>query len=298
MRRRPLLNLILAGLVVALAALLWLSQPGTAPPQPILSFGNTPITHIAIAFPGQDPTIRLERSDHGWRLRAPVHAQARAAAVDQILRLAERESKHRMPLAEVNDLDALGLEPPIVRVTFNDKTVALGATEPIHDRRYARVGDTVHLITTPNMGVLNADYSDLVSWRLLPKGSTIQRLVLPTATITPTGDGGWRVAASDEPVGANAAGRTVALWKRARAMFVQPAGDENAQGQVRIDTAQHGTLVFEILSRDPQLLLRRPDLGVTFHVAGNRVAPLLDLQHPKLQKLKSHSVIPLAPDQG
>lgn len=156
----------------------------------------------------------------------------------------------------------------------------------------------MHLIVSPNTAVLNANYSDLVSWRLLPKEVTIKQLTLPKATIIPTGDGGWTVAKSDTEYSDKAVTRTVDLWKRTRAMFLEPAHERPAQGRVTIKTAHRGTLVFDIVSRDPQLLLRREDIGILFHVAGNRVGPLLKMQHPKLQKLKHQSDIPLTPDKG
>lgn len=297
MRRRHSLNLALAGLVVALGAVLWLNRPEQEPPpQPITPLAMQEIKRVTIAFPDAE-TIRLERTEHGWRLRAPINARVRAAAMDQVLKLAERKSKRHMKLSEV-DPGAIGLATPFARVTFNNKTVALGATEPLNDRTYALVGNTVHLITSPNTEVLNADYSDLVSWRLLPKDVTIQRLVLPKATLTPTGDGGWTAAAKNHDYSAEAVGRTVDLWKRTRAMFVEPASDNKAHGKVTIKTVHQGTLVFEIVSRNPQLLLRRPDIGILFHVAGNRMAPLLKMQHPELQKLKSKSDIPLAANGG
>lgn len=304
MRRRLTLNLTLAGLVIVLGAVLWLDQPEKKPPpQPITRLTMAEIERVTIQFPDAEKfpnakPIRLERTADGWMLRAPVDARVRAAAMDQVLKLAERKSKRKVKPSEV-DPGAIGLASPFAKVTFNQTTVVLGATEPIHDRTYVRVGDTIHLIVSPNTAVLNTNYSDLVSWRLLPKDVTIKRLELPHATITPDGNGGWTVAAKNGDYSAKAAARTVDLWKRTRAMFVEPAtGDKQAHGRVTITTARHGKLVFEIISRDPQLLLRRPEIGILFHVAGNRMAPLLKLQHPELQKLKSKSDIPLNPDDG
>lgn len=138
MRRRLPLNLTLAGMVVILAGLVWFLQPEEKPPpKPITPLALQQIKHVTLDFPDAE-TIRLERTQNGWRLRSPVTARVRSAAMDQILELAERKSKRSMKPAAV-DPAALGLAPPMVRVTFNNTTVALGTTEPINDRTYARV---------------------------------------------------------------------------------------------------------------------------------------------------------------
>lgn len=278
MRHRLPLNLTLAAAVVVLSALLWFNQPAKSDPEPITPLERDTIRRVTIEFPDA-ATIRLERGESGWQLHAPVDTRAEEASVDQILRLAERESKHAMKLADVEP-GTIGLDPPGQRVTFNDTTVALGARQPIKNRRYARVDKTVHLIDEPNMRVLNSDYVDLVARRLLPEDADIERLELPEATLVPTEQGGWDATPKQADRGADAAQKTVDLWKRTEALSVDPAKDTEPRGRVAIETAEHGTLTFEVLAREPQLLLRRPDIGVTFHVAGNRAAPLLEMRHP------------------
>lgn len=303
MRHRLLLNLILACLITALGLAMWLYHAEPSQPQPITSLRAQAITHITLAFPKAE-SIELTRTEQGWRLRAPVEARARAQAIQQILGLVARLPRHRLPPTNT-DAGKLGLDPPLVRVTFDTAksggvTVALGRGNPVHDQRYARVDGTVYLIASPDMRLFNADYSDLVARRLLPEDISIQRLTLPGATLIPKDDGnrrnGWMVASKQDTVGPLAADKTVALWRRTHALFVSlPRPAAPAQGRVTIETAQHGRLVIEILARRPQLLLRRPASGVIYHLASNLVAPLLEMQHPQSRALKDQTAIPLYP---
>lgn len=309
MRRRLPLNLTLAALAAGLIAVLVLDRPPEDAAAPITGLERDAIDRVTIHYPDAK-SIRLTRGDRGWRLKAPVSARAEASSVAQILRLAGFESRQAMPANEVKPAD-IGLEPPQQTVVVNDTRIELGAVQPIDNRRYARVGDTVHLIDEPNMRALDADYADLVARRLLPEDAEITGIELPGATLTPTDQGGWSVTPDSADRGADAAQTAVDAWKRTEALSVksaEAAGDGEVSGRAVVTTAEHGELVFEVLQRQPQLLLRRPDLGVVFHVAGNQAAPLLDMTPPEpgqpgaaqklQQRLKQKPDVQLSPGGG
>lgn len=293
MRRRSLLNLALAFAVLGLAALLWFAPDNGNHSRPLTALVPSQINRVALHF-ADAPGIVLQRADNGWRLVAPVQAPADEPTVDQLLRVAGLPVHQQRPVAEVN-LATVGLAQPQVTVTFNHAIpIALGDPTALALNRYARMGDSVYLVDSPNMRALDSEYANLVSRELLPSHAKITKLTLPGATITPTKPGGWAVSPASANRGADAAQATIDAWRYGRALWMKPASNKPAQGEVVIRTT-NGRIVYQVVARKPQLILRRPDLAVELHVAANQAAPLLDMIHPlPPPELKRSSDIPLA----
>lgn len=294
MRARTLLNVGLIAGAAVMGALLWLDRPQEAEPDTLTPLHGEAIEQIRITTPEQ-PAIELSLTDSGWRLEAPVTTRADRATVNQILRLASSPSRRRMAAGQIN-LDRLGLLEPVAKVQFNDvPAIQLGGSEAVKGFRYAQVGPDIHLINEPNMQALDGDYSDLISRRLLPPDARITRLTLPTRQLSRDDQGGWTIEPATDTISAEAVRRTVELWERTQAMWAGPAGDGPAPETVIIDTADHGSFTFGVVAREPQLQLRRKDLGVVFRIGANRAAPLLELTHPGGSSLKTRPDVELTP---
>lgn len=294
MRARTLLNLGLIAGAVVMGALLWLDRPAEPKTETLTPLRGEQIDRIRITTPDQ-PAIELVRTDSGWQLTDPVTARADQATVNQVLRLASTPSKRHMTASQV-DLGRLGLLEPVTAVQFDDAPlIELGDNEAVKGFRYAQVDRDIHLINEPNLQALDGDYSDLISRRLLPPDARITRLTLPERQLSPSEQGGWNIEPATDAVSADAAQRTVDLWERTQAMWAGPADDTPAPETVVIETADHGRFTFGLVAREPQLQLRRNDLGVAFHVGANRAAPLLDLTHAGASSLKNQPDVELTP---
>ncbi|MEQ8799759.1 MAG: DUF4340 domain-containing protein [Salinisphaeraceae bacterium] len=294
MRARTLLNIGLIAGAAVMGALLWLDRPQEPKPDTLTPLRGEAIEQIRITTPEQ-PTIELSLTDSGWRLEAPVTTRADQATVNQILRLASTPSRRRMAAGQV-DLAKLGLLEPVTEVQFDGTpAIQLGGSEAVKGFRYAQVGPDIHLINEPNMQALDGDYSDLISRRLLPPGARIIGLTLPERQLSRDDQGGWTAEPATDAISSDAAERTVDLWERTQAMWAGPADDEPAPETVVIETADHGRFTFGVVAREPQLQLRRDDLGVVFQVGANRAAPLLELTHAGASSLKTQPDVELTP---
>lgn len=282
MHRRTLLNLLLIAAAVLLTALLWLDREAAPEPEPLTKLSRDAITEVRIDYPDA-LDLHLVRGAGGWRMTAPIAARLEDSEVMQILRLAEADVHRKYPGGEL-DPARIGLDEPPYTVTFatddgRRARIELGGQSALEGNRYARVGDTVHLIAEPNMRALDAEYSNLIARDLLAEDAEIEKLELPGATLTPTGNGGWTVSPESADRGADAAQRTLRAWHAARAMWLKPADDREAVSRVRIHLAGGGVRELAVVARKPQLILRDPALGVHYHVAANEAGPLLDMDH-------------------
>lgn len=113
------------------------------------------------------PLIQLERSEHGWSMRAPIEAPADEEAVDRLLNIAQARVGRVLP-ADATAAGRLGLDPPRVRLTLDGLTLNIGESDPVGNRRYVMIGDLVQLIDDDQLPWLLAPPEQFLSRRLLP----------------------------------------------------------------------------------------------------------------------------------
>ncbi len=136
------INLVLALLVAALGAIaLFAPRPGTDP-------SSTPLTRLdpmsiqRVSLQRADETLEFTRSRAGWRLgREPADTDKLSA----LCRIAGTRSLRQFAANEASAPE-LGLAPPQLALDMDGLRLEFGGTDPIQQRRYVRIGDTVHLI--------------------------------------------------------------------------------------------------------------------------------------------------------
>lgn len=277
--KRKHLNLLLAVLTLGLLAAVYFSQEKPEPPPPPLTtLDSKDIDRILIQHSGK-PDIRLEKPKEEWWLVAPVIARAETVEVNALLDLASRPSERRYPASEMA-LGELQLDTPSQIIQLNDLRIEFGGLDAIESQRYVRVGDTVHMIGDPPSAALDADYNDLIAKRLLPADANIRRIQLPGLTLTRSDKDGWQVSPQSADRGADAAQQLADAWQRAQAMWITPLNKKlPAKGGITIEFGEE-TVRFEILDRDSQLILSRPDLDVQFTLSKTLAADLFELKPP------------------
>ena len=274
--KRKHLNALLALAVAGLAAAAWFArEKPEPPPPPLTSLSVDAIRSIRIQHSGS-PDIRLEKRKDGWWLVTPVETRAEPMEVNGILDLASRPSQRRYTAKEMN-LAELGLAEPRWHVEFNDVKIALGDTDPIEARRYVHLGHQVHLIEDPPSAALDAEYQDLISRRLVAENARLLRVEVPGLVLSRNEKEGWDVRPAAADKGADAAQKLADAWQHAQAMWITPRSKLRPQGEVKLKTDRE-ELRFEILDREDQLILARPELGVQFTLPKNLAADLFTLQ--------------------
>jgi len=289
MRSRILLNLLLVAVVAGLALLVFL-EPGLEQPE------QTP--KLTTLDPGQIQRVRIERSNKetvviersggDWQLVEPLATRADKFRLKSLLRITGADIYASYPLEKIDPAE-LGLESPKVRLFLDGAELRFGTTEPINGRRYVQLGNRVHLISDFAYYQLVGGYATFVSQRLLPEGASIQRLELPGLSLRRT-DGGWTVDPEPEAFSADQANRLADAWRFATAMEVQSADDAEGKGEpLRITTAD-GPIELRILSREPELVLVRPDLGVKYRFPAERGGELFELSKRPADTPKPSSI--------
>lgn len=281
MNKRNLLNLALLGTVAALALVAWL-EPGHKPPAepPKLTDLTPKQVHKIRIERREGKTVVLQRQGETWQMIEPVAAPANSFRIDSMLRVTENKSLGHNPVAGL-DLAKYGLDKPVVRLFLDDTEIDFGDSTPLDNRRYVRIGNTVHLIKDIAYYHLIGRYTSFVSLRLLQPQQKVQALELPGLRMS-LRDGNWEPDPKPEHYSADAATALIEAWQNAQAIEVRPYDEKTSKpvsGEIRVHLqGEEKPLQLLITARSPDLVLVRPDLGLEYHLAQSQSDELLTLK--------------------
>jgi hypothetical protein len=281
MSTRGLLNLALltiAGILVAVVALRpGLEQSGTQAaitaidPQSVMRIELTRVAGESLHF--------IRTGEH-WQIEGTPVLPADDFQVANVLALLKASAVRSYPVSSL-DPAKLGLHPPQVSAIFDHTRLELGSTEAIDGLRYVRLGDTVYLVPDRYAHLLNAGASNFLQRQLLPDEAGITGLQLPELTLTRDDGMHWQIQPDNRTVSADDINALLQNWQHASALYVTHADKITSTGQIKITLQNRSEpLVFDIVSRAPDLVLARPDWGVQYHLTAETGAGLLALPEP------------------
>lgn len=275
---RTLLNL---GLLAALAllALLAIYEPGKEKPpeQPrLIEFTSDGISSLRIERVN-GPAIVLERQQGTWRMTEPQQIGVNDFRISSLLRISELKSLGHFT-ASPESLAQYGLDAPSATLIINGTTrIEFGNSTPIDQRRYLRIGDTIHLITDNFYYHLIGAPTTYASNNVLDGKDGLVRLELPGLLLAQQ-ESKWSATPQPENFSADQITRLIDHWRHAQALEVAPYDGRKGE-MVRITrTGSDEPLVFLVTERTPELILARPDLKVQYHMPPSSAAELLTLQ--------------------
>ena len=287
MKSRWITNLLLL-IAIASLSLVVHFEPGIEqqPENPaITSLTVNDVQRVHINRPVREDMVLLRTGTQDWSIERTPPLPADNFQVNALLKLVQQKPVRSYPAADL-ELAQLQLDPPNATAIFNDIAIEFGSLEPLQGLRYIRVGDQVHLIPDLYLHLVEAGYTQFVRRRLLDAGAHITAIKLPELTLQQA-TGNWSIEPEQE-ISADALQRFIDDWQQAAALNVQ-AADTTVDGEtIEITFAgEPGSLSLVIVSREPELVLARPDLGIQYRMGStaNRLlelapAPAEDTQTP------------------
>jgi hypothetical protein len=277
------LNLVLLGAAAALGATIYLTREKEPPKNPPLTaLKADQLSHVVLSHP-QAPDIVLDKKDGRWMLSAPVQTPADPFEINTLLGLASAEVRSSLDPKDVKPKD-LGLDPPGISLTLNQQKLEFGGVQPYNFQRYVQTGGKVDLIDDPPATALDTDYSELVDKALLPEGAPIASVQVPGLKVVRSPDDKtWIAIPADPRAGSDELQKFIDAWSHARALWntALPAARPAAAPPAAVVTLKNGqSYSFDILGRDPQLVLGRTDLRVQYSLSKADADILLKLPEP------------------
>jgi hypothetical protein len=263
--QRPLwINLGLLGLVLLLAMLVWLSPEESAAPKQAALTNLRPEQIHTIHIKNRRGAFTLTREGSDWVMTQPHQTPANKARISQLLAIASTHSFERFPLPQ-EQLQEFGLAEPQATLQLNDTTIQMGNTNPIHHRRYLRIGDTIHLIGDRYPHHLLAAAEGFVALELLPPGSTLRSIQTPEWRLTQEPDGRVTLDPPNPELSADDLNRKFDQWRRARATQIKLRAATETDQPVELTLDNRDTpLRFRLATRDSYTLLIDPKQDLAY----------------------------------
>ena len=274
MRARWLLNLALLALVAGIVAFLYLRPPPKEQgPKDYeisaLKLGD--FSKLSIEFPAKSP-LQFEKVNGYWHMVQPYKARADQMSVQRVLSIVAATSAEKFP---ATDLARFGLDNPRLKLKLNNEEFQFGTFNPVSAEQYVAYKGAVYLLPStysdfasvqavefidktpfkPTEKIIGFDLSHLEQWESL-------RLNVDLI------DGNWKISApkakpSQDDMNAWLEGG----WIQASATSVEPYTPNRRASYPSFEVKlKDGSKVhFDKLQESPELLLGRPDEGITYH---------------------------------
>lgn len=272
MKSKWLLNLVLGVLAVALGAVAYYTPRDRERGAFALStLAAREVTRIRIERAGT-PAAVLESKGGHWRLAAPVAAPAESAQVERLLSILSAQSPQRMPPIELGRFD---LDAPPLQVTFDAQVFQFGLVSPVTREQYVLTGGAVYAIAPLYAAGVPVDPLQLVRRRLFAEGAVAVRFTLPAASLARS-DGGWLMKPARAELSQDDFNRFADAWRFATAARVARASARPALALIQIGFTDGETVAFDLVQREPELVLRRRDLDLEYTLGSASARRLLD----------------------
>ena len=272
---------VLFACVAALGLFAWLK-----PPKP-QSAGQA-VSPLKIADARQLRVLRkgqafatLEKRDNTWVLTQPLQAPADAFQVGRLLAVMEAKSAARFP---ANDLAKFELNAPQAEFIVNDERFVFGAINNVTREQYVLASGAVHALDPRFAAAIPATPAGLIRRTLLTSADAPQRFEFGNFTVDYDGKK-WVTNPSHGDASQDDFNRWVAQWREGSALRVELADQRAAAKEISITLKDGRKIMLGIVQTEPELIVRRADLGLQFVFVGDigaqMMAPPLVREPPK-----------------
>jgi hypothetical protein len=271
-----IVNLLLLIGVAGLGTYAW--HKAGQPKEPSYKLSTLPTTgvkRIEVA-PRSTPGYTLEKRGETWFLTAPIEARADQNQVRRMLDLLSATSKEKLAATELKRFE---LDSPALKVTMDGQTFSFGTTNPLTRDQYLASGDSVYLVSTYYASLVPSGSDRMLTHSLFNESEKAVGFQFKGFSVEQK-DGKWTVApqpATDqERPSQDDLNRWADDWRYASSLVTQPWTGKPTPDTVRVKLADGRSIVLNVVRREPELILARPDEKLQFQFSGEMTRRLLN----------------------
>lgn len=278
MKAKIWINLALIAALVGLSLYVYFKPWQSTPPAlKLATFKRDDIDRISVE-PRTGTPYRLEKSAGEWRIVAPLQALADQTQVDRLLDIASAPAKQKLAHP---DRSQLGLDPPQVRVTLNDRSFDFGRVNDITYEQYVAVAGEVYLVPPLYGSGIPLEAAKLLSRRLLAPQEIPVSFDFGRYRIVRDDKGVWSAAgqfatAPDKSLSQDDFNRWADEWRYTSALRVAPATGGNAGERLIVRFKDGRNVTLRVLKKQPQFELVRDDNALRYSFGVDVGRRLLD----------------------
>jgi len=291
MKKHLFINLALFTLLLVLGLIVWLDPFSTPEPQtiPLTQVDIASVRKISVSNANQlNFVLELlpEQPKPAWYMTNPLKMPANLVKIQQLLTLLSTNSFRQYRIKSDN-LAKLGLEKPGWEIAFDTDqihtVVQFGKTEPIEQKRYVLVGDTVHLIIDRYSQYNVGSPLMLANLDILPVDKSVKELRLPDQIIKKV-DGEWQSTSSGNTISQQTYKNFIDEWRYAQALRValadKPTQTSDAQDVTVILEKAEQPVHFVIEATDQNYVITNKDWGVRYYLNTSVGEKLMHINSP------------------
>jgi hypothetical protein len=221
------------------------------------------VEHIQIIRRDLDD-ITFKKQDNRWFMQHPYTITANPVRINTLLGVLQAHSYTQFDVAEVM-LDRFMLDDPLVSIQIDEDLIEFGDTNPLERLRYVLFNNTVHLINDSLYQQLLAPATFFINPRLIPAGNNISEIHLPENHLS-LFDGSWVLSPPSE-ISMDKINQLASAWRDISAIMVRDYIQGDSNEKIKIKLQADNIFEFVVVSREPQLILARPDLNIQYHIS-------------------------------
>lgn len=301
MRKQQVINLALFCAIVILGLVAWLDPFSPAPPQydNLISINKQSIQKISLIKAGQTSFSvekEISQPESIWQIVQPIKIPANLMKVNQLLNLTSTNSLRQYQIKSEH-LEKLGLAEPAWEIVFETGAeskgnnspgkarekiiIGFGKTEPVSQRRYVLVNDTVHLI---NDRISQFNFGSplmLANLDILPVDKSVKEVHLPDRVIRRV-DGQWESSSpAEKSVSQTTYKEFIDEWRYAQASRVALADKSESNNDAKpvtvvLEKAEQ-PIHFMVEASGQDFIVTNKDWGVRYYLNGSVGEKLLHI---------------------
>lgn len=267
MRKRWITLAVLFGCVAALGLFVW-----QTPPKP-LQAGHA-ITALKVADARTLHVLRkgktlalLERRSNEWFMTEPLSGPADAFHVARLLAVLDARSAAPYS-ASASDLAKFELTVPQAEVVINQQRFAFGAINNVTREQYLLAQNQVYPVELRFAAAIPNDAAALLRRSVLAPGDVPQRFEFGAFSVHYDGKK-WITAPASGEASQDDFNRWVAQWREGSALRVERTDRREPETFIHITLKDGGKVSLGVVQREPELIVRRADVGLQFVFVGN-----------------------------
>jgi len=274
MRARWLVNLVLLLLVAGIVSFLYLRPAPENKAQKSYELSTLKLSDfskLSVEFPAKAPVV-FEKIDGYWHITQPYKARADQRSIQRILSIVAATTTEKFP---ATDLVRFGLDHPVLKLKMNNEEFLFGTFNPVSGEQYVAYKDSVYLLSTTYSEAASIQVVELIDKNPLKPTEKIagfdfgrleqwEDIRLNVDLV----DGKWKVSAANAKPHQNDMNEWLdTTWIHASATSVEPYTPDRKTTYPSFEVKlQDGSKVhFDKIQESPELLLGRPDEGMTYH---------------------------------
>ena len=251
--------------VIALGLFVWLKPPKKQGPTHAVSTLKFADARTLRVLRKGKPLALLEKRNTEWFMLEPLKAPADAFQVQRLLAVLDAKSSLQYPLSALAKFE---LDAPQTEIIINDQRFAFGAINNVTREQYVLTQNQVHPLELRFAAAVPNDAGALVRRSVLAPGDAPVRFDFGTFNVA-SDEKKWATTPPAGDVSQDDYNRWVAQWREGSALRAEVADTRKPLSEIHITLKDGGKVSLDVLQTDPELVVRRTDLGLQFVFVGD-----------------------------